>query len=124
MRSSGSSQRGKRRRENGETTTNVVRKKPANRQALTKAQQEEIAALAALPDDEIDCSDIPEITNFDNFVHGMFRPLKKSITIRIDADVLAWIQSEGPGYQTRINYMLRLAMRKLKEAEATKRQSQ
>ncbi|MFY9907353.1 MAG: BrnA antitoxin family protein [Terriglobales bacterium] len=39
-----------------------------------------------------------------------FRPIKKPITLRIDADVLAWFQKQGRGYQTRINRALRKVM--------------
>jgi uncharacterized protein (DUF4415 family) len=39
-----------------------------------------------------------------------FRPIKKPITIRIDADVLAWLQASGEGYQTRLNQILRERM--------------
>jgi len=39
-----------------------------------------------------------------------FRPLKRSTTVRIDADVLAWLRAQGKGYQTRINRILRAAM--------------
>jgi uncharacterized protein (DUF4415 family) len=39
-----------------------------------------------------------------------FRPLKQSTTVRIDADVLAWLRAQGKGYQTRINQILRAAM--------------
>jgi uncharacterized protein (DUF4415 family) len=39
-----------------------------------------------------------------------FRPLKQSTTVRIDADVLAWLRAQGKGYQTRINRILRAAM--------------
>jgi len=41
-----------------------------------------------------------------------FRPIKKSVTARIDADVLAWLQARGEGYQTRMNAILRSAMNK------------
>jgi uncharacterized protein (DUF4415 family) len=41
---------------------------------------------------------------------GMFKPLKKPVTLRIDADVLAWFQRVGRGYQTRINQTLRRVM--------------
>jgi len=37
----------------------------------------------------------------------MYRPIKKPITLRIDADVLAWFKKQGSGYQTRINRALR-----------------
>ncbi len=38
---------------------------------------------------------------------GLYRPLKKPITLRVDADVLAWFKKQGRGYQTRINRALR-----------------
>jgi uncharacterized protein (DUF4415 family) len=41
----------------------------------------------------------------------MFRPLKQSTTIRLDADVLDWLKAGGKGYQTRMNAILREAMR-------------
>jgi len=37
-------------------------------------------------------------------------PTKKQLTIRLDADVLDWLKGQGRGYQTRINYILRVAM--------------
>jgi uncharacterized protein (DUF4415 family) len=39
-----------------------------------------------------------------------YRPLKTPITLRLDADVLAWFKKQGRGYQTRINRTLRKAM--------------
>lgn len=41
---------------------------------------------------------------------GMYKPLKKPVTLRLDADVLAWFQRSGRGYQTRINQALRKIM--------------
>jgi len=41
---------------------------------------------------------------------GMYRPIKKPVTLRLDADVLAWFQRQGRGYQTRINQTLRKIM--------------
>jgi uncharacterized protein (DUF4415 family) len=38
---------------------------------------------------------------------GYYRPIKKAVTLRLDADVLAWFQRQGRGYQTRINRALR-----------------
>ena len=43
-------------------------------------------------------------------VGKFYRPIKKSVTIRLDSDVLAWVKSQGGGYQTRINNLLRTAM--------------
>jgi uncharacterized protein (DUF4415 family) len=71
------------------------------------------ATSAARADDRIDTSDIPPLTDdfFRNAVRNPFyRPIKRSTTVRIDADVLAWLKSQGPGYQTRINELLRSAM--------------
>jgi len=39
-----------------------------------------------------------------------YRPIKKPVTLRIDADVLAWFKKQGNGYQTRINQALRRIM--------------
>src|SRR5690349_10456046 len=78
---------------------------------LTKTQTKEIHALRRMKDAEIDLTDIPRLANWDRAVVGKFyRPIKKSLTIRIDADVLAWLKKQGKGYQTRINGLLRSAM--------------
>lgn len=77
----------------------------------SKAIIRELKALEQMKDADIDLSDIPEITDWSNAVVGKFyRPIKKSLTIRVDADVLAWLKSQGKGYQTRINSLLREAM--------------
>lgn len=39
-----------------------------------------------------------------------YRPIKKPVTLRLDADVLAWFKRQGRGYQTRINQALRKLM--------------
>ena len=77
----------------------------------SKAIIKELKALERMKDEEIDLSDIPEITDWRKAVVGKFyRPIKKSLTIRVDADVLAWLKAQGKGYQTRINSLLRAAM--------------
>jgi uncharacterized protein (DUF4415 family) len=78
---------------------------------VSKKQAKQLAALAALPDEKIDLSDLPEVLDWSGAVVGKYyRPLKKSLTIRLDADVLAWLKAQGRGYQTRINLLLRAAM--------------
>ena len=50
-----------------------------------------------------------------SWVAGMeklYKPLKKPVTLRLDADVIAWYQTGGRGYQTRINRALRSIMLK------------
>lgn len=77
----------------------------------TGKRVKEITALKRMKDEEIDLSDIPEIRRWSKAVVGKFyRPIKKSLTIRLDTDVLGWLKSQGRGYQTRINNLLREAM--------------
>lgn len=40
----------------------------------------------------------------------LYKPLKKPVTLRLDADVLAWFKKDGRRYQTRINAALRRMM--------------
>lgn len=78
---------------------------------VSKKQARELAALARMPDDKIDLTDAPEIRDWRSAVVGKFyRPIKTPVTIRVDADVLAWLKRQGRGYQTRINQLLREAM--------------
>lgn len=80
---------------------------------LSEKQIARLKALAEKPDSEIDTTDIPEMTDEDwkHAVRGKFyRPVKRQITARIDADVLDWLKSLGRGYQSRLNAILRREM--------------
>ena len=80
---------------------------------LTDEDLADLRRLAARPDSEIDLSDIPEWTaeDFKKAVRGKFyRPTKGQITAKIDNDVLAWLKADGPGYQSRMNAILRREM--------------
>jgi len=80
---------------------------------LTEKDKAQLRRLAARPDDEIDMSDIPELTEeeWKHAVRGKFyRPVKRQITAKVDADVLDWLKSEGKGYQSRMNAILRREM--------------
>lgn len=78
---------------------------------LSRKQKKELTALARVRDSQIDFSDQAEVRDWSRAVVGKFyRPIKKSLTIRLDADVLAWLKAQGRGYQTRINQLLRNAM--------------
>ncbi len=68
---------------------------------------DEASRVAAMPDEIIDYSDIPLVRDFAGFERGLYKPRKERLTIRIDADVLLWFRSKGPGYQTRMNRVLR-----------------
>ncbi len=92
---------------------NIVRKTLAEVRR-TPADKKRLAAVAARPDSEIDYSDIPPLDEkfWKNAVPNPFyRPVKKQITLRIDADILAWLRAQAPeGYQSRLNAVLRKAM--------------
>jgi uncharacterized protein (DUF4415 family) len=89
--------------------------KKATSNRLTAKQRAELEALAALPDEQIDTTDIPEARDWTDAKRGLFyRPVKKQLTLRIDADVIAWFkdQAKGQGYQTQMNVALRNHMRR------------
>ncbi len=89
----------------------LTRMNEATSKQLTGRQKADLAALESLPDSEIDTSDIPEAANRPDAQRGLFyRPVKIQITLRLDADVLAWFKRNAPGgrgYQTEINRALR-----------------
>lgn len=93
--------------------TKTVRVPRTSGRGLTSRQNRELKALSALPDDEIDTSDIPELPPraWKNAVRGRFyRPVKLAVSMRLDADVIAWLKKHGKGYQTRANRILRQHM--------------
>ena len=72
-----------------------------------------LRSVAAIKDEDIDFSDIPELTakDFERAIENpYYRPVKKAVSARLDADVIAWLKSKGDGYQTRMNQLLRKAM--------------
>ncbi len=74
----------------------------------SKKMPEELRQLDKLPDAQIETNDIPEVADFSHAEQGrFFRPVKKQVTLRLDADLLAWFQAQGKGYQTHINAALR-----------------
>jgi uncharacterized protein (DUF4415 family) len=64
-----------------------------------------------MPDSAIDTSDAPEVRDWSGAKRGLFyRPIKQQLTLRLDADVIAWFKARAKsakGYQTRINKALR-----------------
>jgi uncharacterized protein (DUF4415 family) len=76
---------------------------------ITAEMRRELKALDKLSDDGIDFSDIPEWTGGDPVYVGlMYRPGKKSVTIRLDEDLVHWFKKQGKGWQTKMNWVLRL----------------
>jgi uncharacterized protein (DUF4415 family) len=92
--------------------TKIVKKTLADVRS-NAASKRRLKKLAQRPDSEIDFSDIPELTEkfWRNAVRNPFyRPVKRQLTLRLDADVIAWLRRQGKGYQTRANALLRAAM--------------
>ena len=83
---------------------------------LSPDVQAQIRALEALSDDRIDTTDAPEILDWSDARRGVFyRPVKQQITLRLDADIIAWFKAQargGRGYQTDINGALREHVRR------------
>ena len=72
-----------------------------------------------MADEDIDYTDIPEIGE-DLFKQATLVPAKQLITIRLDADIVAWLKRNGRGYQTRTNKIL-CAVMESQEKPAKKR---
>jgi uncharacterized protein (DUF4415 family) len=83
-----------------------------SRKDFSREEQEQLAELALLPDAAIDTDDIPEAPA-ENWIDarrgGLYRPIKQPVTLRLDADVVAWFKEHAPGggYQSAINRVLR-----------------
>jgi uncharacterized protein (DUF4415 family) len=80
---------------------------------ITKKRLEEIKAFK-----NTDFSDCPVLTEEQmkefkpSHLRNManYKPIKKTVNVRLDADIIEWLQSAGKGYQTRMNTILREAM--------------
>ena len=75
--------------------------------SITKKRPEEIKTFK-----NTDFSDIPVAQLKPSYYRNManYKPIKKTVNVRLDADVIEWLQSAGRGYQTRMNAILREAM--------------
>ncbi len=78
---------------------------------LTSAPQADLDHLAELSDSDIDLEEMPEVRDWSAAHRGLFyRPIKKQLTLRLDADIIAWFKTRASAnekYQTNINRVLR-----------------
>lgn len=85
------------------------------KRSTTPQSETDWKRIDAMTDEDIDLSEIPEVTP-EMFARAVLRrnfvpiPRKKQLTLRIDSDVVDWYKDQGPGYQTRINALLRAYM--------------
>jgi uncharacterized protein (DUF4415 family) len=81
--------------------------------SITKKRLEEIKAFK-----NTDFTDCPVLTEEElaqfkpSHLRGIYKPVKKTVSVRLDADVLEWLKNGGAGYQTRMNAILRREMLK------------
>jgi uncharacterized protein (DUF4415 family) len=86
-----------------------------NNTTISSASQTDWERLNSMDGENIDLSDIPELTP-EMFAKAVVKrglkekEIKTQLTIRVDQDVLTWFKSQGRGYQTRINSLLRAYM--------------
>ena len=94
-----------------------------SKKPFSPEELEQLARLEAMPDEEIDLTDIPEVPD-DAWQYarrpGLYKPVKQPVTMRLDADIVAWFKdhAEGRPYQTEINRVLRRHV-----SEASKRRA-
>jgi uncharacterized protein (DUF4415 family) len=85
--------------------------KPNTDPRLTPEMLAQIERLVAMRDENIDLTEMPEVTDWSNAVRGKFyRPVKQQLTLRLDSDLIHWFKThpgEGRGYQSRMNAALR-----------------
>ena len=93
--------------------------------ATSKKSGTDFKRLDVMTDADIDLSDIPEVTP-EMFAKGVVRrglkPItKRQLTLRLDSDVIDWFRSQGGGYQTRMNALLRAYMNEHKRSAGGRR---
>jgi len=74
----------------------------------SKAQRQRLEALARMPDDQIDTSDIPEIRDWSHAIRFSRRP--RTVTVQIEADILEWLKRQDQDVSKGLNRILRLVM--------------
>jgi uncharacterized protein (DUF4415 family) len=75
---------------------------------MSVSKKQRLKKIEAIRDVDIDYTDIPELSKaFWENATLQYPEKKKSITLRVDTDIINWFKSKGKGYQTKINAILR-----------------
>ena len=86
----------------------IIRKTLAEIENEPPLSKEELARLAAMSDEDIDTSDIPELDEtFWANARVRYPAGKERLTVRFDEDMVQWFRDQGRGYQTKMNAVLR-----------------
>jgi uncharacterized protein (DUF4415 family) len=100
-----------------------MNRKSTTKNSPSRKSKSDLGRIDAMRDEDIDFSEIPEITR-EMFAKAVlrrhFEPVmrKKQLTLRIDSDVIDWYKKQGRGYQTRINALLRAYMQEYRRRSA------
>src|ERR1700694_161997 len=90
---------------------------------LTREQLAELKSLAALPDSAIDTSDAPELLDWSGAKRGLFyRPVNQQLTLRLDADVVAWFKRHTTSNEV-LKHISNRALRECVQGQASGRSS-
>ena len=90
-----------------------VRRRKMSKSSSSKTSRTDWSRIKAMKDKDIKLTSEHPEADVKHIVRGILRqglkpvPSKASISLRVDADVLEWFKVQGPGYQTRINAVLR-----------------
>lgn len=86
----------------------IIRKTLADIENEPPISKERLAEIAAIPDEDIDTSDITELDEqFWKNARVRYPGGKERLTVRFDEDMVEWFRSQGRGYQTKMNAVLR-----------------
>jgi uncharacterized protein (DUF4415 family) len=82
-----------------------------NEECTMNSSKKRLSEIAAIKESDIDYSDIPELDDTFWANAELKRPQSKDkITVRIDHDIVEWLKSQGTGYQSKMNSILRQFM--------------
>lgn len=81
-----------------------------NKKKLSSKPKDKLRKVLELDEHIINSSEQAKQCVEQVMTHPHYKPVKKQTTIRLDADVIQWLKSQGKGYQTRLNKILREAM--------------
>ena len=91
--------------------------KRGNAEPLPPKLKTELETLRKMQESDIDTTEMPVITNWGHAMRGaLHRPIKRPLSLRVDADVIDWFQRQGAGYQSRMNAALREYVERHKES--------
>ncbi len=90
-----------------------AKRRPLKLRSSLKTSETNLAKVRGLPPERIKVTVEHPEADVRHVVRGIVRrglkvtSRKQSIALRVDADVLEWFKAQGPGYQSRMNAVLK-----------------